>query len=81
MKTTDFSETIEACDLKVGRCRQLIAELTAHDQFKKSFTFRSTDDLLSGERLLPFWLLVTNTHCFEFQCHFLVAYAACISIV
>ena len=23
MKTVDFSETIEACDLKVGRCRQL----------------------------------------------------------
>ena len=24
MITVDFSETIEACDLKVGRCRQLI---------------------------------------------------------
>ena len=24
MKTVDFSETIEACDLKFGRCRQLI---------------------------------------------------------
>ena len=24
MKTVDFSETIEACDLKVGRNRQLI---------------------------------------------------------
>ena len=24
MKTMEFSETIEACDLKVGRCRQLI---------------------------------------------------------
>ena len=24
MKTMDFSETIEACDLKGGRCRQLI---------------------------------------------------------
>ena len=24
MKTVDFSEIIEACDLKVGRCRQLI---------------------------------------------------------
>ena len=23
MKTDDFSETIEACDPKVGRCRQL----------------------------------------------------------
>ena len=25
MKTVDFSETIETSDLKVGRCRQLIA--------------------------------------------------------
>ena len=24
MKTVDFSETIAACDLKVGKCRQLI---------------------------------------------------------
>ena len=24
MKTVDFSETIVACDLKVGKCRQLI---------------------------------------------------------
>ena len=24
MKILDFSETIAACDLKVGRCRQLI---------------------------------------------------------
>ena len=24
METVDFSETIAACDLKVGRCRQLI---------------------------------------------------------
>ena len=25
MKTVDFSETIDACDLEVGRYRQLIA--------------------------------------------------------
>ena len=24
VKTVDFSETIAACDLKVGRCKQLI---------------------------------------------------------
>ena len=24
VKTVDFSETIEACDLNVGRCKQLI---------------------------------------------------------
>ena len=28
MKTMDFSETVEACDLKVGRCRQLIEFMT-----------------------------------------------------
>ena len=28
MKTMNFSETIEACDLKVGRCRQLIEFMT-----------------------------------------------------
>ena len=28
MKTVDFSETIEACDLKVGRYRQLIDFMT-----------------------------------------------------
>ena len=27
MKTVDFSETIAASDLKVGRCRQLIESL------------------------------------------------------
>ena len=24
MKTVNFSETVAACDLKVGRCRQII---------------------------------------------------------
>ena len=28
MKTVDFSEDIEACDLKVSRCRQLIEFMT-----------------------------------------------------
>ena len=27
VKTTDFSETIAACDLKVGRCRQIIERM------------------------------------------------------
>ena len=30
MKTVDFSETIEACDLKVGRYRQLIEIMKVH---------------------------------------------------
>ena len=29
-KTVDFSETIEACDLKVGRYRQLINFMKVH---------------------------------------------------
>ena len=28
MKTLDFAETVEACDLKVGSCRQLIEFMT-----------------------------------------------------
>ena len=28
MKNVDFSETIVACDLKVGKCRQLIEFMT-----------------------------------------------------
>ena len=27
MKTVDFSEIIAVCDLKVGRCRQLIEQM------------------------------------------------------
>ena len=27
VKTVDFSKTIAACDLKVGRCRQLIESM------------------------------------------------------
>ena len=30
MKTVDFSETFEACDLNVGRCRQLIELMTVY---------------------------------------------------
>ena len=30
MKTVDFSETIEACDLKVGRHRQQIDLMKVH---------------------------------------------------
>ena len=41
MKTVDFSETIAACDLKVGRCRQLI-------QFMKVFEYYKVLDL--GQR-------------------------------
>ena len=30
MKTVDFLETIAACDLKIGRCRQLIELIKAY---------------------------------------------------
>ena len=38
MKTEDFSETIAACDLKVGRCRQLI-EVMKVCEFWRSGSF------------------------------------------
>ena len=31
VKTVDFSETIAACDLKVGRCRQLLEFMTVYE--------------------------------------------------
>ena len=31
MKTVDFSETIVACDLKVGKCRQLIEIMKVYE--------------------------------------------------
>ena len=47
--------------LKFGRVQPWTAELAALDQFKKSFIREYSkyfDDLLSGERSLPFGLLV-----------------------
>ena len=38
MKTVDFSETIEACDLKVRRCRQLI-EIMKVNEYSRSRSF------------------------------------------
>ena len=34
MKTVDFSETIAACDLKDGRCRQPIEFMMVYDLIK-----------------------------------------------
>ena len=34
MKAVDFSETFAACDLKVGRCRQLIEFMTVCEYLK-----------------------------------------------
>ena len=31
VKTVDFSETIAACDLKIGRCRQLIEFMKVYE--------------------------------------------------
>ena len=38
VKTVDFSETFSACDLKVGRCRQLI-EFMNVCEYSKSVSF------------------------------------------
>ena len=38
MKTLDFSETIAACDLKAGRCRQLI-EFMKLCEYRRSRSF------------------------------------------
>ena len=34
VKTVDFSETIENCDLKVGRCRQLIKFMKIYEYWR-----------------------------------------------
>ena len=50
--------------LKFRRIQPWTAELAALDQFKKSFIreySKYVDDLLSGERLLPFGLLVNTS--------------------
>ena len=61
MKTVDFSETIAACDLKVGRCRQLIeviryVRIEGHGHFVTIYfpcfvCFVLYLDKISGERL------------------------------
>ena len=38
VRTVDFSETIAACDLNVGRCRQLI-ELMKVCEYSRSMSF------------------------------------------
>ena len=61
MKTVDFSETIAACDVKVGGCRQLI-EVMKVCEYCRSGTFLyhifsmfcmscALLDHISGERL------------------------------
>ena len=42
MKTVDFSETIAACDLNVGRCRQLI-EFMEVCEYRRSRLFLDLD--------------------------------------
>ena len=60
MITVDFSESIEACDLKVGRCRQLIHEgmlvfkvKVIFDVGTRSFTYEN-QNLLFSETAGPF---------------------------
>ena len=42
MKTVDFSESIAACDMKVGRCSQLI-ELMKIYEYLRSKSFLNLD--------------------------------------
>ena len=62
MKTVDFSETIAASDLKVGRCRQLI-EFMKLCEYRRSRSFLyhifsrfcMSCAKISGERLQDHW--------------------------
>ena len=62
MKTVDFSETIAACDLKVGRCRQLIEFMNVYEYSRsmsfldlgpRSFKYEN-ENLLFSETTWPF---------------------------
>ena len=58
MKTMDVSEFIAACDLKVGRCRQLIIEGQGHFftiYFPGFVCFVLHLAKISGERLQDHW--------------------------
>ena len=56
MKTVDFSETIEACDLKIGRYRQLIDFMkvckycrsrSLFDLGPRSYTYKNSNRIFS----------------------------------
>ena len=62
VKTVDFSETIAACDLKVGRCRQLIEFIKVCDYLRsrsfldlgpRSCTYKNSNRIFS-ETTVPF---------------------------
>ena len=64
MKTVDSSETIAACDLKVGRCRQLIEIMKVCELKVKVISLPYIFQVLcfvlhyakiSGERLQDHW--------------------------
>ena len=64
MKTVDFSETIAASDLKVGRCRQLIEFMKVCEYFQGHFVIIYVPGFvcfvlylakISGERLKDHW--------------------------
>ena len=62
MKTVDFSETIAACDLKVGRYRQLIDFMKVYEYLRsrsfldlgrRSCTYKNSNQIFS-ETTEPF---------------------------
>ena len=63
MKTADYSETIAACDLKFGRCRQLIKIVNICEYLRsrsfldfgpRPFTYEN-ENLLFSETTEPFF--------------------------
>ena len=59
----DFSETIEACDLKIGRSRQLIDFMKVYEYWRsmsfldlgpRSCTYKNSN-LIFSETTVPFW--------------------------
>ena len=62
MKTVDFAETVESCDLKVGRYRQLIDFMKVCEYRRsrsfldlgpRSFTYKNSNQIFS-ETTVPF---------------------------
>ena len=72
MKTVDFSEMIAACDLKDGRCRQLIELMKVYEYSRsrafldfgsRSFTYENCNLLISGNH----WTLFNQICMYAFR--------------
>ena len=70
MKTVDFSESIAACDLKFGRCRQLIELMKVFEYSRsrsfidlgpRSFTYENQNLTFLGN----LWAILTKFYIFK----------------